>query len=50
MLSKGGYCNKKDKSCFYGQVKDYEISGGNKNFKIKELEVFEIDIFKNNLS
>ena len=50
MLSKGGYCHKKDKSCFYGQVKDYEISGGNKNFKIKELEVFEIDIFKNNLS
>ncbi len=42
MLSKGGYCMKKDKSCFEGQKKDYEISGGDKNFKIKELEVFEI--------
>jgi hypothetical protein len=42
MLSKGGYCTKKDKSCFEGQKKDYEISGGDKYFKIKELEVFEI--------
>ena len=50
MLSKGGYCSNKDQSCFSGQLKDYEISGGNKNFNIKELEVFEIDIFKNNLN
>ena len=41
-LSKGGYCDKNEKSCFDGQEKDYEISGGNKYFKIKELEVFEI--------
>ena len=42
MLSKGGYCTKKDKSFFVGQKKDYEISGGEKTFQIKELEIFEI--------
>lgn len=42
MLSKGGYCTKKDKSFFVGQKKDYEISGGKKTFQIKELEIFEI--------
>ena len=42
MLTKGGICSKKDKSCFLGQNKDYEISGGEKKFKIKEVEVFEI--------
>ena len=42
MLSKGGYCTKKEKSFFVGQKKDYEISGGEKTFQIKELEIFEI--------
>ena len=42
MLSDGGYCDKNKDSCFEGQEEDYEISGGNKKFKIKELEVFEI--------
>lgn len=42
MLSKGGYCTKKEKSFFNGQKKDYEISGGEKKFVIKELEIFEI--------
>ena len=42
MLTKGGYCSKKKNSCFVGQNKDYEISGGEKKFKVKELEVFEI--------
>ena len=41
MLTKGGYCTRKKTSCFTGQSKDYEISG-EKNFKIKELEVYEI--------
>ena len=42
MLTKGGYCSKKNNSSFVGQNKDYEISGGEKKFKIKEVEVFEI--------
>ena len=41
MLTKGGYCTMKKTSCFTGQSKDYEISG-EKNFIIKELEVYEI--------
>ena len=41
MLTKGGYCTRKKTSCFAGQSKDYEISG-EKNFNIKELEVYEI--------
>ena len=41
MLNKGGYCTRKKTSCFAGQSKDYEISG-EKNFNIKELEVYEI--------
>ena len=41
MLTKGGYCTRKKASCFAGQSKDYEISG-EKNFNIKELEVYEI--------
>ena len=41
MLTKGGYCIRKKTSCFVGQNKDYEISG-EKNFNIKELEVYEI--------
>ena len=41
MLTKGGYCTRKKTSCFTGQSKDYEISG-EKNFNIKELEVYEI--------
>lgn len=46
---KGGFCNKKDKSCFNGQKIDYEIAGGNKNFEVEELEVYEIVAFENNL-
>ena len=42
MLSKGGYCTRNETSCFSGQMEDYEISGGEKNFNIKELEVFEL--------
>ncbi len=42
MLSKGGYCLKKNFSSFEGQEIDYEISGGKKVFGIKELEVLEI--------
>ena len=42
MLTKGGYCLKKNFSCFEGQEVDYEISGGKKVFGIKELEVLEI--------
>ena len=49
-LEKGGYCNKMDKSCFDGQKKNYEISGGNKYFNVTELEVFEIVVFENNLN
>jgi len=41
MLNKGGYCTRRKTSCFAGQSKDYEISG-EKNFNIKELEVYEI--------
>ena len=41
MLTKGGYCTRKKTSCFKGQNKDYEISG-EKNFNIKELEIYEI--------
>jgi hypothetical protein len=41
LLTKGGYCTRKKTSCFTGQSKDYEISG-EKNFNIKELEVYEI--------
>ena len=42
MLTKGGYCMKKENSYFYGQGIDYEISGGKKVFGIKDLEVLEI--------
>ena len=41
MLSKGGYCGKMEKSNFIGQEADFEIAG-EENFKITELEVFEI--------
>ena len=41
MLNKEGYCTRKKTSCFTGQNKDYEISA-EKNFNIKELEVYEI--------
>ena len=43
MLSNGGYSGKIERSNFDGQEKDYEISGEEKMFKIKELEVFEIE-------
>lgn len=42
MLSKGGYCTRDEKSCFLGQMEDYEISGGEQKFNVKELEVFEL--------
>jgi hypothetical protein len=42
MLSKGGYCTKMETSRYSGQKEDYEISGGEQNFNIKELEVFEL--------
>ena len=42
MLTKGGYCLKKNFSCFEGQEINYEISGGKKVFGIKEVEVLEI--------
>lgn len=42
MLKDGGYCSKKDNSCFEGQKINYEISGGHKKFKIQEVEVYEI--------
>ena len=42
MLSKGGYCTKMETSRYMGQDEDFEISGGEQNFNIKELEVFEI--------
>ena len=42
MLSKGGYCTKKETSRYSGQNEDFEISGGEQNFNIKELEVFEL--------
>ena len=47
MLTKGGFCSKKEKSCFVGQNKDYEISGKNKTFKIKEVEIYEVISFQN---
>lgn len=50
MLTKGGFCSKKDKSCFVGQNKDYEISGKNKKFKINEVENYEIISFQNESS
>lgn len=48
MISEGGTCSKKKDSCFIGQNKDYEISGGEKKFKIKDVEVYEIVTIKNN--
>ncbi len=42
MLSKGGYCLKKDYSYFEGQDIDYEITGGKRVFKVVEVEVLEI--------
>ena len=50
MLTKGGFCSKKEKSCFTGQNKDYEISGKNKTFKIEEVEVYEVISFQNELN
>ena len=50
MLTKGGFCSKKEKSCFTGQNKDYEISGNNKTFKIEEVEVYEVISFQNELN
>jgi len=40
-LKNGGYSTKKDNSCFEGQDEDYELTG-EKDFYIKELEVYEI--------
>lgn len=42
MLTKGGYCLKKNCSYFEGQEINYEISGGKKVFGINEVEVLEI--------
>ena len=42
MLSKGGYCLKKNYSYFEGQDIDYEITGGKRVFKVVEVEVLEI--------
>lgn len=42
MLSKGGYCMKKNTSYFMGQDEDYEISGGNRVFEVQDVEVLEI--------
>jgi len=42
MLSKGGYCMKKNTSYFIGQDDDYEISGGNRVFEVQDVEVLEI--------
>ena len=42
MLSKGGYCMKKNTSYFMGQDDDYEISGGNRVFEVQDVEVLEI--------
>ena len=44
-LKNGGYSTKKETSCFEGQNEDYELTG-EKNFKIKELEVYEIITLK----
>ena len=44
-LKYGGYSTKNEKSCFDGQENDYELTG-EKNFKIKELEVYEIITLK----
>jgi hypothetical protein len=44
-LKNGGYSTKKKTSCFEGQKEDYELTG-EKNFKIKELEVYEIITLK----
>lgn len=33
---------KKNTSCFIGQDDDYEISGGNRVFEVKDVEVLEI--------
>ena len=41
----GGYSTKKETSCFDGQSNDYELTG-EKDFKIKELEVYEIITLK----
>jgi len=41
-LKKGGYCGKKEKSNFGGQMYDYEISGGEETYKVEELEAFEV--------
>lgn len=42
MLSKGGYCMKKNTSYFIGQDDDYEISGGSRVFEVQDVEVLEI--------
>ena len=44
-LKNGGYSTKKETSCFDGQNEDYELTG-EQNFKIKELEVYEIITLK----
>ena len=44
-LKNGGYSTKKKTSCFEGQKEDYELTG-EQNFKIKELEVYEIITLK----
>lgn len=44
-LKNGGYSTKKETSCFDGQNEDYELTG-EKNFEIKELEVYEIITLK----
>ena len=44
-LKNGGYSTKKETSCFDGQSNDYELTG-EKDFKIKELEVYEIITLK----
>ena len=44
-LKNGGYSTKKETSCFDGQSDDYELTG-EKAFKIKELEIYEIITLK----
>lgn len=44
-LKNGGYSTKKETSCFDGQIDDYELTG-EKDFKIKELEIYEIITLK----
>ena len=42
MLTNGGFSGKVEDSYFDDLEKDFEISGEQEEFKIKELEVFEI--------